>query len=175
MPLTYTAIPDIRLQPDQKILSSDAILLRDNPLALAAGAAGAPHIQTAAINDAAVTPAKIAPGLLVISDPPVQLLSTTSPQTNWTDLTITPAAGRAPTMAFISIRGQQADGMGAIYLRKKGDAAWTDALSLRAAVTVYAESALVVPILLDGTYKFQYKTSANGEWASFKIHLLGYL
>jgi hypothetical protein len=57
--MAYTAIPDIRLQPDKKILSSDAILLRDNPIAIAAGDAGAPRIVTAAIDDGAVTPEKL--------------------------------------------------------------------------------------------------------------------
>ena len=187
MPLTYTAIPDGRLQPDQKILSSDAILLRDNPLALAAGAAGAPQIQTAAINDAAVTPAKIAPGLLAISDPPVLLINTMSPATNWTDVTITPGAGRAPTMALIHVRATGEAGtsgyIGNIYLRKNGAAAWTDALSLRAvlklndaSVNTLVVADTVVPILLDGSYIFEYKTSVlSGLWKEFKFTLLGYM
>ena len=57
---TWTTIPDDVLEPGKPIRSVYAIVLRDNPIAIAAGAAGAPRVQTAAINDLAVTNAKIA-------------------------------------------------------------------------------------------------------------------
>ena len=42
---TYTAIPDANLEPDAPARSVDAILLRDNPIAISEGAAGAPKID----------------------------------------------------------------------------------------------------------------------------------
>ena len=59
MPIpAFVAIPDLNLAPDAKILSVDAIALRDNPLAIAGAGAGAPQIVTAALADGAVTPIK---------------------------------------------------------------------------------------------------------------------
>lgn len=46
---TYTAIPDASLEPGKPARSVDAILLRDNPIAITEGASGAPKIQTAAL------------------------------------------------------------------------------------------------------------------------------
>ena len=46
---TYTAIPDANLDPDSPARSVDAILLRDNPIAITEGSAGAPKIQAAAL------------------------------------------------------------------------------------------------------------------------------
>ena len=57
---TWVNISNANLQPGAPARSVDAIALRDNPIALAEGAAGAPRIQTAAIADLAVTGAKIA-------------------------------------------------------------------------------------------------------------------
>ena len=42
---TYSAIPDANLDPDSPARSIDALALRDNPLAIAEGAAGAPRID----------------------------------------------------------------------------------------------------------------------------------
>ena len=56
----WTDIPDVNLEPDKPILSTDVIALRENPKAIAEGAADAPRIQTAAIQDGAVTTAKTA-------------------------------------------------------------------------------------------------------------------
>ena len=56
----WTTIPDDVLEPGKPIRSVDALALRDNPVAIAAGAANAPRVQTAAIQDAAVTTAKLA-------------------------------------------------------------------------------------------------------------------
>ena len=57
----FTVIPDANLEPDKPARSIDALALRDNPIAIAEGAAGAPRIQTAAIQDGAVTAEKLAP------------------------------------------------------------------------------------------------------------------
>lgn len=56
----YNAIPDARLEPQAPVRSVDNIALRDNPIAITEGSAGAPKIQTAALNDLAVTEAKLA-------------------------------------------------------------------------------------------------------------------
>lgn len=49
---TYTAIPDASLEPGKPARSVDAILLRDNPIAITEGAAGAPRIEFAAMSHA---------------------------------------------------------------------------------------------------------------------------
>ena len=48
----WTTIPDDVLEPGKPIRSVDAIALRDNPVAIAEGAAGAPRVQWEAIVDA---------------------------------------------------------------------------------------------------------------------------
>ena len=45
---TWTNIPDDALEPSKPIRSVDAIALRDNPVAIAEGAAGAPRVQVSA-------------------------------------------------------------------------------------------------------------------------------
>ena len=57
----FTVIPDANLEPDKPARTIDGLALRDNPIAIAEGAAGAPRIQTAAIEDLAVTDAKLDP------------------------------------------------------------------------------------------------------------------
>lgn len=47
---TYTTIPDSSLEPGKPIRSIDALALRDNPLAIAEGASGAPRVQAAALD-----------------------------------------------------------------------------------------------------------------------------
>ena len=42
---TWTTIPDANLEPDKPARSIDALALRDNPVAIAEGAAGAPKID----------------------------------------------------------------------------------------------------------------------------------
>ena len=58
----FTVIPDANLEPDKPARSIDALAFYANPIAIAEGAAGAPRIQTAAIQDGAVTSAKLATG-----------------------------------------------------------------------------------------------------------------
>ena len=45
----WTTIPDASLEPGKPIRSVDGLTLRDNPVAIAEGAAGAPRIQTSAL------------------------------------------------------------------------------------------------------------------------------
>ena len=45
---TWTTIPDSSLEPGKPIRSIDTLALRDNPVAIAEGAAGAPKIAAAA-------------------------------------------------------------------------------------------------------------------------------
>ncbi len=56
---TWTEIDDSRLEPGAPARSVDAIALRDNPVAIAEGASGAPRIQTGGLQDNAVTANKI--------------------------------------------------------------------------------------------------------------------
>lgn len=48
---TWTNISDTALEPGKPARSVDALALRDNPVAIAEGAAGAPRIQNAAVAD----------------------------------------------------------------------------------------------------------------------------
>jgi len=57
---TWTNIANQSLEPGSPARSVDAFALRDNPIAIAEGAAGAPRIQTNAIQNSAVNAAKIA-------------------------------------------------------------------------------------------------------------------
>lgn len=56
----YNAITDNEIEPEKPVTTSLMTRLRDNPIAITEGAAGAPQIQTAAIANSAVTTAKIA-------------------------------------------------------------------------------------------------------------------
>jgi hypothetical protein len=57
---TWTNIPTASLEPGAPARSLDALALRDNPVAIAEGAANAPRVQTAGIANSAVTADKIA-------------------------------------------------------------------------------------------------------------------
>jgi len=57
---TWTTLPDAALEPGKPIRSIDGLALRDNPVAITEGAAGAPKMQTNGITDSAVTTAKLA-------------------------------------------------------------------------------------------------------------------
>jgi len=58
----WTNIPDATFDPDRPVLGSTHLAIVKNFEALAEGAANAPRVLTPAINDAAVTTAKIADG-----------------------------------------------------------------------------------------------------------------
>ena len=49
---TWTTIPDSPLEPGKPIRSIDTLALRDNPVAIAEGASGAPRVDLPAIVDA---------------------------------------------------------------------------------------------------------------------------
>jgi hypothetical protein len=55
----YVTISDTQVDPDAPITSQLAYAWRDNPTAIAEGASGAPRIQTASIENNAVTSSKI--------------------------------------------------------------------------------------------------------------------
>jgi hypothetical protein len=59
---TYTSIPNSSLEPGKPIRSIDGLALRDNPIAITEGAAGAPKIQNAAIQDGAISASKFQTG-----------------------------------------------------------------------------------------------------------------
>jgi len=126
--------------------------------------------------------------IIILANPPVELLDDSTPATSYTDITVSPAAGKTPTMALISVRGVAAvTGAGGdltanVYFRANGDTAWTDALALRMVLkgltttSAIASSNGMFLVPLDESYIFEYKTSiANGSWSVFKVHLLGYL
>ena len=52
---TWTTIPDSSLEPGKPIRSIDALALRDNPVAIAEGASGAPKIADGALGSTATT------------------------------------------------------------------------------------------------------------------------
>jgi len=56
---TFTTIPNSSLEPGKPIRSIDGLALRDNPIAITEGAAGAPKNQTASIQDDAITKDKL--------------------------------------------------------------------------------------------------------------------
>jgi hypothetical protein len=56
----YAALSGTQIDADSPLIEDTFTKLRDNPLAMFEGAAGSPRLQTAGINDSAVTAAKIA-------------------------------------------------------------------------------------------------------------------
>lgn len=59
---SYITITDAETDPEAPLTSELAKKWRDNPLAIAEGAVGAPRVQTAGLNDAAVTRVKLSTG-----------------------------------------------------------------------------------------------------------------
>jgi hypothetical protein len=55
----WTEIPDANLSPGAPARSADAIALRDNVIAVTEGAAGAPKVQTAGIQDQSIAVEKM--------------------------------------------------------------------------------------------------------------------
>ena len=94
---TWTTIPDSSIEPGKPIRSIDGIALRDNPIAIAEGASGAPRVQTDGIQDSAVTTAKIADGNVTAAK-----LATGNNERDWV-LARTAAAthGAVGTYAFL--------------------------------------------------------------------------
>ena len=60
----YVSIQNENLEPGAPWISATAFALRDNPVAIAEGAAGAPRIQAGGIGTGAVTNAKVSNGAL---------------------------------------------------------------------------------------------------------------
>lgn len=58
--MAYGTLSDSQIDGDSPLIADTLFKLRDNPIAIANGDPGAPRIQTAGINDQAVTNAKIA-------------------------------------------------------------------------------------------------------------------
>jgi hypothetical protein len=86
---SWTNIADATLEPGKPIRAIDARALRENPIAIAEGAAGAPKIETAGITDANVTTAKLATN---------ERMTTA----NVTGATAGASAGAVGTYAFLS-------------------------------------------------------------------------
>lgn len=64
---TWTTIPDSSLEPGKPIRSIDALALRDNPIAIAEAASGAPGIVLAAIDDALASQQHLGLGTITVA------------------------------------------------------------------------------------------------------------
>src|SRR5690625_4762669 len=94
----WTNIPTDRIEPGKPIRAIDGLALRDNPIAIAEGASGAPRVQTNGIANSAVTTAKIANSSVT-----AQKLATGGSENNWTRSRIASStAGQVGTYAFVS-------------------------------------------------------------------------
>src|SRR5690625_5640968 len=94
----WTNIPTVRIEPGKPIRAIDGLALRDNPIAIAEGASGAPRVQTNGIADSAVTTDKIAN-----SNVTAQKLATGGNENNWVrSRTATSTAGAVGTYAFVT-------------------------------------------------------------------------
>jgi len=60
--MAWTNIDDTFLEPGKPVRSADLIALRDNPIAVAAGAAGAPKITTASMTANSINGDRLAAG-----------------------------------------------------------------------------------------------------------------
>src|SRR5699024_6996147 len=97
----WTNIPTDRIEPGKPIRAIDGLALRDNPIAIAEGAAGAPRVQTNGIANSAVTTDKIAN-----SNVTAQKLATGGNENNWVRArTATSTAGAVGTYAFVGRTG----------------------------------------------------------------------
>src|SRR5690625_2465166 len=96
----WTNIPTDRIEPGKPIRAIDGLALRDNPIAIAEGASGAPRVQTNGIANSAVTTSKIAN-----SNVTAQKLATGGNENNWVRSRIaTSTAGAVGTYAFVTRR-----------------------------------------------------------------------
>ncbi len=75
---TWTDVDSARLEPGKPIRSIDGLALRDNPIAIAEGATGAPRIQQAAMADNSVTTRAIVNGSVTSAK-----LAVGANETNW--------------------------------------------------------------------------------------------
>jgi len=84
MPVTYTAIPNSDTDPDSPLTTGLITKLRDNPIAMAEGSAGAPKIETAAytagsVDQAAIGAAAVGQGELITASGAVSTSNTVNP------------------------------------------------------------------------------------------------
>jgi hypothetical protein len=106
---TWTNVTDTVLEPGQPIRSVDIIAIKNNILAVPAGAANAPRVQTAAIQDLAVTTAKIANNAVGVQ----KLLP--------------PTAGNNVILLLLGNAVENGDSPGAYYDRRDAKAFFPDA------------------------------------------------
>lgn len=107
----YNAILNAEIEPEKPVTTSLMNRLRDNPIAISEGAAGAPRIQTAAIANGAVTAAKLATG---------------TGERDWVLARIAAAAvGAVGTWAMLRYLGLDATGQG--QTRSGSDLAYSNA------------------------------------------------
>lgn len=104
----WTNIPTDRIEPGKPIRAIDGLALRDNPIAIAEGASGAPRVQTNGIANSAVTTAKInnsavTTSKIANSNVTAQKLATGGNENNWVRArTATSTAGAVGTYAFVT-------------------------------------------------------------------------
>lgn len=116
----WTDISDAVLEPGKPIRSVDGIALRDNPIAMAEGAAGAPRIEQAALASNSVSTAKI-----VNSNVTAAKLADGSAESNWVGArTAALSVGANGTYAMLKAVSGGAGGPGAT--RSGGDLRYTD-------------------------------------------------
>src|SRR5699024_7917620 len=103
----WTNIPTDRIEPGKPIRAIDGLALRDNPIAIAEGAAGAPRVQTNGIANSAATTSKIANSAVTTSkiansNVTAQKLATGGNENNWVRSRIaTSTAGQVGTYAWL--------------------------------------------------------------------------
>ena len=94
----WTNIANTALQPGAPVRSIDGVALRDNPIAIAEGAAGAPRIQRNAIQNSAVNNEKIANSAVTSAK-----LATGANERDWVlARTAGASAGAVGTYAFLA-------------------------------------------------------------------------
>lgn len=104
----WTNIPTDRIEPGKPIRAIDGLALRDNPIAIAEGASGAPRVQTNGIANSAVTTSKIAnsnvtTAKIANSNVTAAKLATGGNENNWVRArTATSTAGQVGTYALVT-------------------------------------------------------------------------
>ena len=138
----WTNIPTDRIEPGKPIRAIDGLALRDNPIAIAEGASGAPRVQTNGIANSAVTTSKIAN-----SNVTAQKLATGGNENNWVrSRTATSTAGQVGTYAFVTRTANQS-----------GTTTWNGTIAgsnlRRAAVTEDGKLSINESAALSGTWR----------------------